>query len=38
MCMMLFPLLYLRIALDMMGLSWIMETWLGPSKPSGKDE
>lgn len=38
MCMMLFPLLYWRIALDMMGLSWIMETWLGPSKPSGKDE
>ena len=37
MCMMLFPLLYLRIALDMTGLSWIMGTWLGLSKPSGKD-
>lgn len=38
MYMMLFPLLYLRIALDMMGLSWIMETWPGLSRQSDKDD
>ncbi len=35
---MLFPLLYWRIALDMMGLSSIMETWLTPTSPSDKAE
>lgn len=38
MCMMLYPLLSWRIALDMTGLSSIMETWLTPTSPSDKDE
>ena len=38
MFMMLYPLLYWLIALDMMGLSSIMETWLTPTSPSDKDE
>ena len=35
---MLFPQLYWLIALDMMGLSWTMETLPKPTSPSDKDE
>ena len=38
MFMMLFPRLYWLIALDMMGLSWTMETWPKPTSPSDKDD
>ena len=38
MYMMLFPLLYLRIALDMMGLSWTTATSPKPTSPNDKDE
>ena len=35
---MLYPHLCWRIALDMMGLSWITETWLTPTSQNDKDE
>lgn len=38
MYMMLFPHLYWLLALDMMGLSWITETWPKPTSPSDKDD
>lgn len=38
MFMMLYPRLCWRIALDMMGLSWITATLPAPMSPSDKDE
>lgn len=35
---MLYPRLCWRIALDMMGRSWITAIWLTPTSPSDKDE